>query len=413
MHILFVHQHFPGQFKHLAPALAAHPEHTVVSLSMQRLSVSHWQGVRMASYRPNRQSQYGVHPWLRDLDTKVIRAEGCFQAALQLRAEGFSPDVIIAHPGWGESLFLKHVWPHAKLGLYAELYYLTQGGDVGFDPEFPVRDADSEPCRIDLRNLNWLAHLPQMDGALSPTHWQANTFPEPIRSRIAVIHDGVDTSGIAPNAYATLSLPSGRTLSRADEVVTFASRDLEPCRGFHVFMRALPALLRQRPLAQVLIVGGDGASYGPKPAQGGSWKQKLIDEVRVDIDDADWARVHFLPPLPYSTFISLLQVSRVHVYLTYPFVLSWSILEAMSAGCAIVASDTAPVREVLQEQDNGRLVDFFDHAALIDRVCELLDDPAQRTRLGAQARASVCEHYDLHHICLPRQMDWLSDLRAL
>lgn len=411
MQILFVHQNFPGQFKHLAPALAAKPEHTVVALTMRQIDSRQWQGVHIVRYTPKTGSQPGVHPWLRDFDTKVIRGEACFRAALQLREQGFQPDVIIAHPGWGESLFLKQVWPQARLGLYCEFYYLLQGGDIGFDPEFPTRDADGEACRVEMRNLNNAVHMPLADAAISPTHWQASTFPEPFRSRISVIHDGIDTELVAPDDSVALQLGELK-LSRQDEVITFVNRNLEPCRGYHVFMRALPELLRRRPHARVLITGGDGVSYGAAPTNGQTWKQIYIDEAHAQHPDMDWSRVHFLGQIPYAQFVAMLQLSRVHLYLTYPFVLSWSLLEAMSAGCAIVASDTAPLREAIRHDETGVLVDFFDPAALAEATCQLLDDPARRARLGAAARVFARENYDLKQVCLPRQMAWVEALAA-
>jgi glycosyltransferase involved in cell wall biosynthesis len=204
------------------------------------------------------------------------------------------------------------------------------------------------------------------------------------------------------------------TLNRQQEVVTFVNRNLEPYRGYHIFMRALPALLRERPKARVVIVGGDQVSYGsaPDPAVHGaaSWREVFIKEVRGQIPDADWARVHFVGNLPYEAFIPLLQVSTVHVYLTYPFVLSWSLLEAMSVGCAIVGSDTAPVREVIEHDRTGRLVDFFDPAALVKAVGELLDDPAARQRLGRAARELAQARFDLQRVCLPQQLAWAESM---
>ena len=191
-------------------------------------------------------------------------------------------------------------------------------------------------------------------------------------------------------------------LGRDDEVITFVNRNLEPYRGYHVFMRALPRLLRERPQAHVLIVGDDGVSYGRRPPDGQSWKQVFIDEVRGKIPDADWERVHFLGRLPYDRFLRLLQISRLHVYLSYPFVLSWWLLEAMSCGAAVVAADTDPVREVIRHDETGRLVEFFDGAALVEAVCALLGDADARDRLGRNARALMRARYDLNSICLPR-----------
>lgn len=412
MNILFIHQNFPGQFKFLAPALVQRG-HQVVAMTMQPVSSPLWRGVRLVPYRASRGTTPAVHPWVSDLETKIIRAEACFRAALQMKAEGFTPDVIVAHPGWGESLFLKEVWPQARLGIYCEFYYHVEGADVGFDPEFPPRDSEGDACRIRMKNLNNLLHFETADAALSPTLWQASTFPEPFRSKITVVHDGIDTAMVAPNQHVSLTLNGRLILTREDEVITFVNRNLEPCRGYHRFMRALPEILRRRPHAEVMIVGGDEVSYGLRPEGGKSWKDIFIEEVRSHISDADWSRVHFLGKITYNHFLPLLQLSRVHLYFTYPFVLSWSLLEAMSTGCCIVASDTEPLREAIVHGDTGRLVNFFDREGLVNEVCALLDDPQERRRLGANARAFAIEHYDLKSICLPRQLEWVQSLERL
>lgn len=421
MKLLFVHQNFPGQFKFLAPALVA-AGHEVMATTMQKNVPASWQGVRLETYGTTRGSTPNVHPWVVDFETKVIRGEAFFRKALQLRNAGYTPDAVIAHHGWGESLFVKDVWPSTRLGIYCEFYYRPEGTDSGFDPEFPNTDP-GDVCRLRLKNLNNLLHFDQADAGLSPTEWQASTFPEPFRSRIGVIHDGIDTAALAPDPAATVELAwqpvaagapavAGQRLqlSRVDEVITFVNRNLEPYRGYHTFMRALPALLQARPKARVVIVGGDDVSYGARPANGRTWKDIFIDEVRPAIRAADWQRVHFVGNLPYADFTRLLQVSTVHVYLTYPFVLSWSLLESMSLGCAIVASDTAPLREAIVDGETGRLVDFFDPAALASRVIELLNDPAQRARLGAAARDFAVRHYDLRGACLTRQLRWAEQL---
>ncbi len=408
MKILFIHQNFPGQFKFLAPALVKQG-HTVVAMTMQKTETKEWQGVRLAPYIATRGTTPKVHPWISDFETKTIRAEACFRAALRMRAEGLNPDLIVSHHGWGESLFLKDVWPQAKLAIYCEFYYHPRGADVGFDPEFPAEDA-GEVCRLRLKNLNNLLHFEVADAAISPTHWQASTFPEPFRSKITVVHDGIDTQAVAPNPAVTLTLNGNIKLTRADEVITFVNRNLEPYRGYHIFMRTLPELLKRRPQARVLIVGADDVSYGARPAEGKKWKDIFASEVRPQISDADWARVHFLGHIPYQHFIPLLQLSTVHVYLTYPFVLSWSLLEAMSVGCTIVASDTQPLREAIRHNDTGRLVNFFDVPELANDVCALLDDPVARQRLGANARAFAQANYDLKTVCLPRQLQWVQGL---
>jgi glycosyltransferase involved in cell wall biosynthesis len=328
-----------------------------------------------------------------------------------MKAEGFTPNVIIAHPGWGESLFLKEVWPEAKLAIYCEYFYHPQGADVGFDPEFPPKDA-GDACRLRLKNLNNLMHFEVADAGISPTHWQASTFPEPFRSKITVVHDGIDTQAVAPNPLVKLTLNGKLNLSRDDEVISFVNRNLEPYRGYHVFMRALPEILKNRPNVRVLIVGADDVSYGARPINGQKWKDIFAAEVRPHISDADWSRVHFLGKVPYKHFIPLLQLSTVHVYMTYPFVLSWSLLEAMSAGCAIVASDTQPLHEAIQHNQTGRLVNFFDINSLTNEICTLLDNPAERDRLGANARQFAQETYDLQTVCLPKQLAWVESLKG-
>jgi glycosyltransferase involved in cell wall biosynthesis len=408
MKILFIHQNFPGQFKYLAPALVQQG-HTVVGMTMQKTDAKDWQGVQLYRYAAKRGTTPNVHPWISDFETKAIRAEACFRAALKLKADGFTPDVIVAHHGWGESLFLKDVWPNAKLAIYCEFYYHPHGADVGFDPEFPATD-EGEVCRLRLKNLNNLLHFEVASAGISPTHWQASTFPEPFRSKITVVHDGIDTASLAPNPNVSLTLNGNLVLTKRDEVITFVNRNLEPYRGYHIFMRALPDILKRRPKARVMIVGADDVSYGARPANGQKWKDIFAKEVRPLISDADWSRVHFLGHVPYTVFIPLLQLSSVHVYLTYPFVLSWSLLEAMSVGCAIVASDTQPLHEAIKHNETGRLVDFFDVPKLVDEVCGLLDDPDNRARLGANARAFAQANYDLQTVCLPRQLEWVQTL---
>jgi len=383
-----------------------------VALTLRVKEATTWQGVRVIPYGLPKRDGQALHPWLMDFDTKLTRGEACWRAARALKARGYAPDLILAHPGWGESLFLRDVWPEARLGLYCELYHLATWPHLNFDPEFPARDPEAEPLRIRMKNINNHLHFADAHGGISPTRFQADTFPQPFRDRITLSHDGIDTLAACPLPDVRFEVEGAGTLGRADEVITFVNRNLEPYRGYHVFMRALPRLLRERPRARVLIVGGDEVSYGARPPKGHTWKQIFIDEVREQIPDADWARVHFLGRIPYDRFLRLLQVSRVHVYLSYPFVLSWSLMEAMSCGAAIVAGDTAPVREVVTDDETGRLVDFFDREALVDAVCRLLEDEAARKRLGQAARDLIRTRYDLHTICLPRQVDWVGQVAA-
>jgi glycosyltransferase involved in cell wall biosynthesis len=310
------------------------------------------------------------------------------------------PDVIIGHSGWGETLFLKEVWPEAKLIIYAEFYYRGVDRDVGFDPEFSRGGFDGV-----MTAQSRAAHLGQSllhaDAAIAPTKWQASTFPPALRPMINVIFDGVNTDLVAPNAAASLTLPNGLQISTGDEVLTFVNRNLEPYRGYHTFVRALPDVLAARPNAQVVIIGGDDVSYGAAAPEGQSWKQFYLDEVK---DRIDLGRVHFLGKVPYSDFVTLMQISRVHAYLTYPFVLSWSMLEAMSAGAYVVGSRTAPVGEVITDGVNGRLVDFFDIKAWSDALTQGLAEPERFLTLRCAARQTIVDNYDLQNVCMPRMV---------
>ncbi|MGH1416031.1 MAG: glycosyltransferase [Pelagimonas sp.] len=412
MKILLIHQNFPGQYKHLAPALVKQG-HQVVALTCKVKQPAQWQGVQVLPYEIKGGSTPNIHPWLSDFETKLLRATSCYRGALALKNQGFEPDVICAHHGWGEPMFLKDIWPTARLGLYCELYHLTSGDFLNYDPEFPSKSPEADKLRIRMKNMNNRLHEEIMDAGLSPTQFQADTFPERWRERITVAHDGVDTDLVCPNPNAALKVSDDLTLTRDDEVITFINRNLEPYRGYHIFMRALPAILKQRPNAQVVLLGGDEVSYGAKAPNGQTWKQIFIDEVRGRIPTPHWDRVHFMGRVPYDTYLSMIQVSRAHVYLTYPFVLSWSLLESMSAGCAILASNTAPVREVMTEDENGWMVDFFDKDALVERLCALLDDPDARARMGENARQFVRERYDLNTICLPQHLDWVERLSKM
>ena len=408
MNILFVHQNFPAQFKFLAPALVRQG-HNVLALTLRKGLEETSLGVKIISYQPLSGSSKNIHPWLSDLETKIIRGEACLRRCLELKDSGFVPELIIAHPGWGESLFLKEVWPKAKLGIYCEFYYNTNGFDFGFDHEFPNTSIDSI-CKLRLKNINNTLNFEIADAGLSPTQFQANSFPESFRSKISVVHDGIDTTRVSPSNDVQLTLGKKLVITKQNEIITFVNRNLEPYRGFHIFMRSLPRILRDRPSARVLIVGADGVSYGAKPQSDLTWKQVFINEVRPLISDDEWQRVHFLGNIPYQVYIALLQISTVHVYLTYPFVLSWSLLEAMSAGCSIIGSNTDPVKEVIHHEFTGLLVDFFDHEALSAEVCRLLSNPSKQTELSINARNYAVSHYDVTTKCLPGQIQWVTNL---
>ncbi len=394
MRLLFFHQNFPGQFRHLIRHFAAAGGHQVVFVTQK--NKPSLPGVAKVEYEPHRKVTEGIHPYVAGGESAVINGQNVVRALLPLRQKGFRPDVMIGNPGWGETLFVKDVFPEAPLISYCEFYYRGRGSDVGFDPEFD--GGFDAVIRARARAAYHLLALEAADLAYSPTHWQKAQFPAAYRDRIGVIHDGIDTDTVAPDPAARLDLPDGTALTAGDEVVTYVSRNLEPYRGFHTFMRALPGILDRRPAATVLVVGGDGVSYGGRPKGGGTWREVMEAEVGPLPD-----RVKFLGRVPYPTYLKVLQVSSAHIYLTYPFVLSWSMLEAMAAGCLVIGSDTAPVREVVTDGRNGLLTDFFDPAALAEMVSRALDDPEAAQAMRRAARATVVERYRLED-CLARQV---------
>lgn len=398
---LFIHQNFPGQFVHVATALVR-LGHEVVALGIHGRDLPGVRSLRYEVKAPTRSSEVQE---ARDFETKVIRGLACAQAMEQLKSSGFTPDVVVAHPGWGEALFCKDVWPAARLIMFAEFFYSAQGADYNFDPEF-AREGLADRARLRLKNTVHLHALHAADAGYTPTQWQWSQLPAEYRAKMRVIFDGIDTDLVAPQPQAFVHLKRDKLrLSASDEVITFVNRNLEPYRGFHVFMRALPEILRQRPHAHCLIVGKDQVSYGSLPTTGGTWRQVMLAEVGARLP---MERVHFLGGLSYADYLRVIQISRCHVYLTYPFVLSWSCLEAMSAGRVVVASDTAPVREVIEHGVNGLLFNFFDVAALARQVVDVLDAPAAYQDMGGRARQSVVDKYDLQTRCLPSQIDLIS-----
>ncbi len=409
MRILFLHQNFPGQFVHLAPALAA-DGHEVVALTSRSGLPSAWRGVRVFRYKWAPDKRGGCHPWLKGLNAATARGEAVFRGALELRARGLKPDVIVAHTGWGEALFVRDVWPEAKIVAFSELWYQMKGGDLNFDPEFLSRDVAGTGPRLRMKNTVQAMQIEQAQALYSPTHWQAGTYPKTIAARMAVLHEGVDTEVSAPNPNAAFKVEGGPVLTRQDKVVSFVNRNLEPLRGFHVFMRALPALLAQDANVQAVIVGESGVSYGVPPREGGTWKDKLLAEIAPKLTDDQLARVHFVGRIPHQDLTRLFQVTRAHVYLTYPFVAGWSLLEAMACAAPVFASDVAPVREFVEGGENGLLVDFFDQEALVASVMTLLNDADQAGHLGDLARKTILDRYDLYAVCLPKQRAFISAL---
>jgi glycosyltransferase involved in cell wall biosynthesis len=393
MRLLFVHQNFPGQFRHLAAHYASAGGHEVVAIG-DKDNLPHQPripGVRLFAYAAPQAGDAG------GFEASALRAmqrgRALAAGAAELRRAGFRPDVVFAHIGWGEALFLKDIFPAAQMLLYCEFFYRARGADMGFDPEFPP--SPKSLLRLRVMNAPLLVSLDATDWGMVPTQWQRRQFPQAYQARMSVIHDGIDTDVATPGAGVE------------EELITYVARNLEPYRGFHVFMRAIPEIQRRRPKARIVIVGGDAVSYSPRLPPGETYRARMLRELdgRIDL-----SRVSFLGRIPYAEYLALLRRSSVHVYLTYPFVLSWSLLEAMACGCLVVGSRTPPVEEVIEDDANGLLADFFSIEGLAARIDEALQRRSELAPLREAARRTVLERYDLKRICLPRQLQLVDAL---
>ena len=380
MRLLVIHQNFPGQFAHLVADWSRRPGCDVRGLGRDTAP-----GLpafeRLTRYRLAREGKKDQHPYLRQMEAAVLHGQATARAMLEMKRSGFVPDVILAHPGWGETLYAKDVFPDARLIHLCEWYYAAEGADLGFDPEFPLTFDDR--ARIRTWNALHTLNLTHCDAAISPTEWQRSRHPEAFQGKIHVLHEGIDLSRLGPRHDAMVRTASGAVFKRGDPVITYVARNLEPYRGFHIFLRALERIQAKNPRCHALIVGADGVSYGRRPTKAATWREELMQGVSLDP-----ARTHFLGRLPHADYVAVLRVSAAHVYLTYPFVLSWSLLEAMACGAPIVASDTAPVREVI-DGSNGLLRGFFDIDGIAACVLDLLDGTslAQDVRVRAMNTA--------------------------
>lgn len=404
MNLLFIHQTFPGQYPHIIRCLLG-AGHTVVFIAQH--CDQEIEGIRILRYLPAPLTP-ASQSFVTDLEGGVVNGLAVARLCEGLKRDGFTPDIVVGHTGWGELLFVKDVWPAVPLLGYFEFFYRSSGSDLDFDAEFPVTTEDI--FRVRVRNATNLLSLDAVDWGHTPTKWQRDQYPVEYHNRISVVHEGVDTELVHPDATARLWLARGLSLSCNDQVVTYSARRLEPYRGFHVFMRSLPKVLAEFPKAQVIIVGADGVSYGRLPADGTSWRQHMLRELSGQLD---LSRVHFLGWLPYEQYLAVLQVSSAHVYFTYPFVLSWGLLEAMAAGCLLIASRTTPVEEVIDGSDNGHLVDFFDIDALAGQIISALRNPAAGRAMRETARRHVIERYDLKTVCLPGHLALIHRLSGI
>lgn len=405
MKILFVHQNFPGQYREILSWLIAQGGHDIVFLT-QRQNVAPVKGARVMTYKTHHKPAEDAYALSKYWEENCGNGLAVAQACQKMEAAGFRPDIILGHVGWGELTFLKQVWADVPIIGYFEYYFLAQGGSVGFDPEFPA--SAHAPFLMHARNAVNFANIETVDLGHSPTQWQRDTFPDSFHDKLYVQHDGIRTDRLKPDPTASVPLHRlKRDVTREDEIFTYMARNMEPTRGFHTFMRALPHILDARPNARALIIGGSETSYGKASDAKGGYRAEMEKEVGHLID---WDRVHFLGKVPYDAYQKIIQISRCHMYLTVPFVLSWSLLESMSMGATIVASDTAPVREVITHGETGLLADFFNPEAFAAQVVDVLARPDDFAHLGPAAREHIVVTYDFTTRCLPEHIARINSL---
>lgn len=399
MRVLFLHNNFPAQFRHIADSLLQDPKNQVIFGSQN--NTTQYGNIQKALYQPSREPHPSTHHYTRPLEAAVLTGQAAFRMANVLKGKGFVPDLIYGHSGWGPTLYMKDVFPNSKLMCYFEWFYNANGSDSNFDPTDPLQ-IDDYP-RLRTRNAAILIDLYTCDLGLSPTQWQKSQFPVEFHSKISTLFDGIDTNYFQPQPKSKLVLPN-LDLSHIDELVTYVARGMEPYRGFPQFIESLAYLQELRPNCHVVIVAAERVCYGKSLPDGLSYKQLMLDKVSLDL-----SRIHFVGTLPYGLYRKVLQASDVHVYLTRPFVLSWSMMEALSSGCLVVGSATASVQEVIQDGYNGLLVDFFSPQQIAQRVNEVFNHPTRMAELRQNARKTILERYDLKKL-LPQHLQLMENV---
>lgn len=381
MKILFLHRNFPAQFRHIG-AYLAQQGHEIVFLTNRKDSPD-IAGINKVLYGLHREVKPETHHYLKFTEEAILHGQGALREALKLKAAGFYPDVIIGH-SWGPVSFTKDVFPNAKLIAYIEWFYNSNNSDIDF-----IKPPDIDTmARTRYKNSHILVDLYTCDKVITPTKWQLQQIPKEFHSKANVIHEGIDTEFFKPDEDAVFEF-GGKKFTRQDEVITYATRGMEPYRGFPQFMEAASIIQKIRPNCHIIVAGEDRVCYGAKLPDNKTFKQLMLEKYNYDMD-----RLHFTGSLPYSEYLKLLQVTSAQVYLTYPFVLSWSMLEAMSCGGLVLASNTTPVTEVIENNLNGILFDFFKPDEIAHKVDFVLNNRNEFEHIRTNARKIITENFN-------------------
>lgn len=344
------------------------------------------EGVIKIEYKLRRSVPDNCHKYLRFYEEAIIHGQGVANELLVLKKQGFTPDLIIGH-SWGNSVFVKEIFPHTPYISLIEWYYNYENSDVDFENKNIDINTKAE---LVCKNSHILQDLVKSDAILTPTNWQKQQIPEIFHDKVNVIHEGINTNYFKPNEDVRFKIPNTDiVLTKKDKVLTYATRGMEEYRGFPQFMALASVLMEQEPDLHVIIAGEDRVCYG-RQLNNTTFKTEMLKKFKYDM-----SRLHFVGLLPYGEYLKLLQVSRAHVYLTYPFILSWSMLEAMATACTVVASDTAPVTEYMEDNHNGVLVDFYDINAMVEKVSDIIHHPEKYTEIAQNARKTIIERCEL------------------
>ncbi len=404
MKILFIHPNMPGQYKHLARIYGADPKNQVVFLTKPKQGVE-IPGVKKVEYEASREPVPEQHSYTINFSRAIVRGQEVWRMCKKLKEKGFIPDVIVGHLGWGEGMFLKLSYPEVPILSFFEFFYSPFDSDSSFLKEHEEVTPDQQ-ARVMMKNALHFYNFHYSDWGITPTYFQQRRLPKEYYYKTSVLHDGIDTDVARPGAGRTLTLPDGITLSPRDEIVTYISRNFEPYRGFTQFMQAAEIILKRRPHCHIIMVGGDEVSYGAKPKGNKTYRQEMLEKVSLDMK-----RFHQLPRVPYEMMIKIMQISGAHIYLTVPFVLSWSSMEAMACGCLMICSNTEPVLEVMQDRKNALIVDFFSPKEIADRVDEVFTHPDRLQQLRRAARQTILDKYALTKV-LPLHQELIQDLAS-
>jgi len=396
MKFLFIHDNFPAQFRHIAEMLAKDIKNQVVFAT--RFENNPWEisRVQKVVYTLTREPTPNIHNYVIPIEAGALTGQAFYRLASGLKSMGFVPDIIIGHSGWGSTLFVKDVYPETPFLGYFEWFYNYKNSDVDFDPNDPI--TTDEILKLRTKNTPILIDLYSCDYGMCPTNWQKSQFPKEYQNKLHVLHDGIDTNFFKPIENSKLILPK-LNLSEVDEIVTYVSRGFEPYRGFPQFVESIAYLLEKRPNCHIVIAGSDRVCYGKPLENGKNYREHYFEKF----DLLNNPRVHYVGSLPYAQYLKLLQASSAHIYLTRPFVLSWSMLEAMSTGCIVIGSDTPPIQEVIQDGENGFLVDFFSPKKIADKISEVLENQKNLEYIRKNARDTIIEkyaHYEKANILL-------------